>query len=1085
MPINYYLNQDGSFTIENYNFTAPFCSFLPGIAGIFGKPMWSFYINRGQGLCSFGVENRDNMITEFFPADQAYQFGAKLGFRTFYKVKNGQNYQFSEAFLNQKSSKIKQKMVITSYDVTFEERNLETGIMTKVTYFTLPEEDFPAMMRKITITNISSQDINFELLDGLPKIMPYGMNEFFCKNMSRTSQAWMSVKNLEDNFMPFFQLKVLPLDEAKVKILDKGNFFFCIDDFDNLIKPIVDFEVVFGNNFDYSIPERFFIDNKFDFPKNQIMESKTPASFIHYELDLEPGQSKTFFQMIGQIVDLKTLLNAKKKITNTEYFLEKEKVNKNIIFDLQKKITTFSNSNEFDYYLKQSFLDNVLRGGFPFTLAKAKDQKINFYLYGRKHGDLERDYNQFTINPTYFSEGNGNYRDVNQNRRNDLFFNLNLDDENIWEMMNLIQLDGYNPLGIIAKRFTLNKIAVTKLKRKYAALTGLLTKIQDKPQVLGKFFEELVLSQNYVNKKNLTDSVKLLEEILLEANFFVGSEHKEGFWSDHWHYNLDLIESFLGIYPEKIKELFFENKKYTFYDDAYLVLPRLKRYHLNEKKEYRQVKFIEKIDEKAKLIAGRKNQPNAVRIKNGKGEIYYTNLAVKLISLILIKACSIDPDGVGLEMESGKPNWYDAINGLPALFGSSSSELFELKRFAKFVIENLADFTKEKITLPCEIFDLYNEVNKICQDYILSKKVDNDLTYWLKANEVKEVFRAKTLFGISGKENVIGINELIKFCELLIKRIDVSIAKIEDKNTKVNLTYFSYDLKELKLDKKQDKIILAQFKRHSLPLFLEGPVHQLRLVKNSEEAYKKYSKIKSSELFDSQLALYKVNSSLKTESIEIGRTKIFTPGWLENESVWLHMLYKFLLEILRSGLNNEFSENLKELFIAFRDPFEYKRSILENSSFIASSAFPDKNMVGQGFVARLTGSTAEIIHIWKEMFFGAKPFILNNKKQLVLEFKPKIPYWLFTEQEKNINYQLGNGKTVQEVLPVNSVMAYFLGYIPVFYYNDNRKNTWDAKIVRIVETSIKDEKIEIKGSQVLKAEKVREGLVKKIEVFLE
>ena len=39
---------------------------------------------------------------------------------------------------------------------------------------------------------------------------------------------------------------------------------------------------------------------------------------------------------------------------------------------------------------------------------------------------------------------------------------------------------------------------------------------------------------------------------------------------------------------------------------------------------------------------------------------------------------------------------------------------------------------------------------------------------------------------------------------------------------------------------------------------------------------------------------------------KLGRSRVFAPGWLENESIFLHMHYKFLLETLRSGLAAEF-----------------------------------------------------------------------------------------------------------------------------------------------------------------------------------
>ena len=105
------------------------------------------------------------------------------------------------------------------------------------------------------------------------------------------------------------------------------------------------------------------------------------------------------------------LLNASvKKITAPDYLPQKRQENKAIIEDLQMDIHTQSSSREFDLYAKQSYLDNIMRGGYP-IIFKSKPADSVFYLYSRKHGDLERDYNKFQLQPTYFSQGNGNYRD--------------------------------------------------------------------------------------------------------------------------------------------------------------------------------------------------------------------------------------------------------------------------------------------------------------------------------------------------------------------------------------------------------------------------------------------------------------------------------------------------------------------------------------------------------------------------------------------------------------------------------------------------------------------------------------------------
>ena len=64
---NYTLEGE-QFHIKEYDKQPPFSSFLPGLAGVRGIPMWVFYTNRGQGINSFGIHNKGNAIMEFNPA---------------------------------------------------------------------------------------------------------------------------------------------------------------------------------------------------------------------------------------------------------------------------------------------------------------------------------------------------------------------------------------------------------------------------------------------------------------------------------------------------------------------------------------------------------------------------------------------------------------------------------------------------------------------------------------------------------------------------------------------------------------------------------------------------------------------------------------------------------------------------------------------------------------------------------------------------------------------------------------------------------------------------------------------------------
>jgi hypothetical protein len=93
-------------------------------------------------------------------------------------------------------------------------------------------------------------------------------------------------------------------------------------------------------------------------------------------------------------------------------------------------------------------------------------------------------------------------------------------------------------------------------------------------------------------------------------------------------------------------------------------------------------------------------------------------------------------------------------------------------------------------------------------------------------------------------------------------------------------------------------------------------------------------------------------------------------------------------------LYEEFFEEFGRALICFQDPEVYGRSPLENSSFLVSSAHPDESLHGAGFVARLSGATAEFLSIWTTMMAGQQPFYLQNGR-LCLQFKPTLPGWLF------------------------------------------------------------------------------------------
>ena len=73
---NCYYDANVRFVQTEYGRQPTFSSFLPGIAGPWGIPTWCNYNNRGQAVCSFGVQDKDHAILEFTAAAAAYQTAA-------------------------------------------------------------------------------------------------------------------------------------------------------------------------------------------------------------------------------------------------------------------------------------------------------------------------------------------------------------------------------------------------------------------------------------------------------------------------------------------------------------------------------------------------------------------------------------------------------------------------------------------------------------------------------------------------------------------------------------------------------------------------------------------------------------------------------------------------------------------------------------------------------------------------------------------------------------------------------------------------------------------------------------------------
>lgn len=459
--------------------------------------MWAFYVNRGQGLTSFGTQNKDGSIEKFVTAEKAYQQTPFTGFRTFIKGQRaGKPFThmpfFPRSTADGEADDLVRNMMIGQNEMEIEEIESDLGLQTNVLYFTVPNEDYPSLVRKTTFTNLDpSQPLQIEVLDGLARLIPAGLTNSGLDAMGRTFEAYMKVYNVgnsesEDSIIrePYFHATQSTADTAQVTLVNDGQFVVAfVDDSDystasssssassmdgheatvgeDGLHPalglIVDPSVVFDTDTSLLEPRAFFskdapIMSNF-LAQPQGSSARTPCAFAGAKLTIPGGKKVTITSVYGHTNKLSNFVKLiSPHVRAPGYVTKKRAEAQELVEGITKNVATTTSSPIFDDYIRQDYLDNVLRGGIPLSLGDPQAPKI-FHTFSRIHGDIERDYNNFQIDTSYFSQGPGNFRDVSQNRRLDVLLNPAVKDFNVRMFLSFVQADAYNPLTVASTLF--------------------------------------------------------------------------------------------------------------------------------------------------------------------------------------------------------------------------------------------------------------------------------------------------------------------------------------------------------------------------------------------------------------------------------------------------------------------------------------------------------------------------------------------------------------------------------------------------------------------------------------------------------
>lgn len=136
-------------------------------------------------------------------------------------------------------------MFVGMNEVEIRETDAELGLETSVLYFTVSNQPFAALARRVSFRNLGETALELEVLDGMPAMIPYGTNDGALKNMARTVEAWMEVTQTETR-IPFYKLRASSGDSAEVSAIEAGNFALAFSADGERLPVLADPVTVFG-----------------------------------------------------------------------------------------------------------------------------------------------------------------------------------------------------------------------------------------------------------------------------------------------------------------------------------------------------------------------------------------------------------------------------------------------------------------------------------------------------------------------------------------------------------------------------------------------------------------------------------------------------------------------------------------------------------------------------------------------------------------------------------------------------------------------------------------------------------------------
>jgi hypothetical protein len=756
------------YQITNYD------SMLPFFISLASDSNHWMYISSTGGL-SAGRKNPDTALFPYYTDDKISESSELTGSKTILHVyKNGKTYLW-EPFSERNNGVYTLERYIAKSTIgnklIFTEKNCDLDLT--FSYSWMNADDF-GWVKKSSLTNENSEDVEVRIVDGLQNILPAGIDRFTQNTFSTLVDGYKKTEQVDNSSLALYRMEAIlvdrpePSESLRVNSvwtvgLNMATFLLSSTQLDNFRN---------GQNL---IPEHEAkgVRGAYFACANFVLETqKTKSWYFISELNQDIAQINNLLDFIQNSNNIHELieLNIKKGTNALQAIIaqadgiqetadEKGMARhfSNVLFnimrggiysdnytiyanDFRKHILIFNKNIaqlHFDFLanlpqtLQYSELDRLITNTKDANLYRLFQEYLPL-TFSRRHGDPSRPWNMFEIN-VKDDDGNkllsyqGNWRDIFQNWEALSLSYPTYINGIISKFMNATTADGYNPY-----RVTSNGI-----------------------------------DWEVIEPDNPWSNI--------------------GYWGDHQIiYLLKLMEISQKHFPEHLVSL-LDKEMYAYANVPY----RIKTYEEIIANPKNTIRFDEKLHhaiEKLEKTYG----ADARLVLNENSEVKLVSFNEKILATLLAKLSNFIPEA-GIWMNTLRPEWNDANNALVGT-GASMVTLYYLRRFVAFT---------QQLYMSSEIesFTVSEEICKFFEDVFDSFVSNEDLLISGFTNQQRRIvadelgiagnkYRNRIYNGFTGKKELIIRADLLMFFSITLEYLDQSITV----NKREDNMYHAYNL---------------------------------------------------------------------------------------------------------------------------------------------------------------------------------------------------------------------------------------------------------------------------------------------------